>query len=206
MTTTPHGRKPAFDPDRKWGLMPSADKASGSNAEGSTYVIPGHVISASGPEFVSEKIGRGREEKAKRRREERETDEMLHRLLGRDGGGDGDRNAAAGAVRKAREVMKTLKGDKDAKVTKKGKNCRKVAYSAEAIKRLGFDPVVKFGREGTDGDVQRKVCSFAPYHVRPASAYRLVQVGHTCLAAEGMWRHHPATAPRETNPLRSVRS
>ncbi|KAF8485480.1 hypothetical protein JB92DRAFT_2836875 [Gautieria morchelliformis] len=154
MTTTPHGRKPAFDPDKKWGLLPSADTAS--SAEGSTYVIPGHVISASGPEYVSEKIGRGREEKAKRRRDEKKTDEMLHRLLGRDGGGDGNRNAAAGAVRKAREVMKTLKGDKDA-MKKKGKDSTKIAYSAETIKRLGFDPVVKVGRESTEGDVQRKL-------------------------------------------------
>ena len=157
MTTTPHGRKPAFDPERKWGLLPSAELGSRSNAEGSTYVIPGHVISASGPEYVDEKIGRGREERAKRRREEKKTDELLNRLLGRDGGGDGDRNAAAGAVRKAREVMKTLKGDKDAKVTK-GKDCKK-DYSAETMKRFGFDPIVKGGRENEE-DVQRKVSCF----------------------------------------------
>lgn len=165
MTTTSHGRKPAFDPDRKWGLLPSADVTSRSNAEGSTYVIPGHVISAAGPEYVSEKIGRGREERAKRRREEQKTDEMLSRLLGRDGGGDGDRNAAAGAVRKAREVMKTLKGDKDTEVKKKKaeKDRRKTSYSAEAIKKLGFDPIAKGGRENNEEDIQRKVNPFSPF-------------------------------------------
>jgi minichromosome maintenance protein 10 len=157
MTTTPHGRKPGFDPERKWGLLPSADAKATTGVEGgSTYVIPGHVISASGPEYVSEKIGRGREEKAKRRREEKETEEMLGRLLGREGGGQGDRNAAAGAVRKAREVMQTLKGGKPA-VKRQGQECRKSAYSAEAIKRLGFDPISRGGRESGEGEKQRKV-------------------------------------------------
>ncbi|KAF8583408.1 hypothetical protein K439DRAFT_1412151 [Ramaria rubella] len=156
MTTTAHIRKPAFDPERKWGLLP-ADGGSRSGAESaSTYVIPGHVISGSGPEYVGEKIGRGREEKAKRRREEKETDAMLNRLLGRDGGGAGDRNAAAGAVRRAREVMKSLKGEKT-RAKDKGKECRKSAYSAEAIKRLGFDPVSKSVQESNAGDVKRKL-------------------------------------------------
>lgn len=158
MTTTPHGRKPAFDPERKWGILPSDAglKSSPVTEGGSTYVIPGHVISASGPEYVGEKLGRGRQEKAKRQREEKETEEMLSRLLGREGGGEGDRNAAAGAVRKAREVMQTLKGCKPA-VKQRGQKDRKSAYSAETIKSLGFDPINTRSRECSEGDVQRKV-------------------------------------------------
>ena len=168
MSTTPHARKSAFDPDKKWGLLPSADTGSTTTSEGgSTYVIPGHVISASGPEYVGEKIGRGREEKAIRRREEKKTEEILSRLLGRDGGGDGDRNAAAGAVRKAREVMKALKGDTDATLQvkkRKEQGWKKSAYSAEAIKKLGFDPIAKGGRKNGEGGVQRKASIHSQSH------------------------------------------
>jgi minichromosome maintenance protein 10 len=118
-----------------------------------TYVIPGHVVSTgsrAGPEYVEEKIGRGREERVKRKREEKATEAMLNKMLG-----SGSRTGA-GMVQKARAVMKELKGGKTATTAaviaaKAGRG-----YSAEAIKKLGFDPGAKRGQKG-DFDTRRKV-------------------------------------------------
>lgn len=120
-------------------------------------MMSGHVISASGPEYVGEKIGRAREERVKRKRDEKKTDEILNRLLVMNGGGR-DTNAAAGTVRKAREVMKSMKSlrCKEPQGEDKPRKSRKSAYSAETIKRLGFDPATKGGQEGNAGDMALK--------------------------------------------------
>jgi len=161
MTTTAKARKNNFDPDRKWGLLPDESKGNRNDraGEGSTYVISGHIVSSSRPEYVEEKIGRERAERTKRRREEQENEKLLNSLLGREGGG-GDRNAAAGAVRKAREVMKTLRDDKESNTSKEKKDAvssKKYGFSAETIKTLGFDPTARTSRPNKVADAQSKV-------------------------------------------------
>ncbi|KIJ47326.1 hypothetical protein M422DRAFT_45867 [Sphaerobolus stellatus SS14] len=173
MSTSNKARKPAFDPDRKWGLLPDESKVGGGSGsgEGTTYVISGHVISSSRPEYVEEKIGRGRAERLKRRREEEETEKMLNTVLGRDGDGVNP-NSAAGAVRKAREVMKMLKGEKADKKGSSSDSAKeagpaKKGYSAEAIKRIGFDPMAKSGRDEKTADTQRKLELLESLQKRP---------------------------------------
>lgn len=83
--------KRSFDGESKWGLLP----------EGSTYIFAGHVIGGGGgggPEYVEEKIGRSRAEQAKRRREARETDEMLNKQLGRARGEQGEQKRSYSAA------------------------------------------------------------------------------------------------------------
>jgi minichromosome maintenance protein 10 len=149
----------AFDPERKWGLLP----ANGSNSTagpsrsggGATYIISGRVIS-NRPEYVNEKLGRSRAERQKRKREEEAGEAVLDKLLSRDGG----RTVGAIAIEKAREARKGNTGpSKEAAGTK---DVRKAAYPAEALKRIGFDPTLKAGDQGQirDRDGKKRVgCS-----------------------------------------------
>jgi len=166
-------RKPAYDPARQWGLKP-VDGDSG----GSTYVISGHVVNGSKWESPSaiEGIGREGQAKAKRKISTKDADRTLMNLLKRDKEG-------MRVVMKAREVGQ--RGVVDGGAKKGVSNCKadgkfekrtvvvdgeaeelwaakviptKAGYSAEVIKRLGFDPIGQ-ARIRTDSDTQKKVCA-----------------------------------------------
>ena len=167
-------RKPAYDPARQWGLKP-VDGDSG----GSTYVISGHIVNGSRWESPSavEGIGREGQAKAKRKVSSKDADRTLMKLLERDKEG-------MRAVMKAREVGQ--RGIMDGSAKKGAPNCKadgksgkktavgvegeteelrvaevipaKAAYSAEVIRRLGFDPIGQ-ARMKTSSDTQKKVCA-----------------------------------------------
>lgn len=175
-TSSAPKRKPAYDPSRQWGLKP-ADADSGG---GSTYIVSGHIVSGSkwDPKSVhaTENIGREGQAKAKRKMSGKDGDRALMNLLERDKEG-------MKAVMKAREVGKPEGSNRNGKTGSKGKTERqggqsvsedgtaeedeqvkdvvtaRGGYSAQVIKQLGFDPIVKAGqhRDRTDLDMQKKV-------------------------------------------------
>ncbi|KAI0060179.1 hypothetical protein BV25DRAFT_1828294 [Artomyces pyxidatus] len=183
LTTGPPKRKSDYDPVRKWGLAPETKTPTlTSDAGGATYVVSGHVVSAKAPLFTGEKIGREAQARAQRA-SERDTDKMLKQLLERDKEG-------MRAVEKAREYAAQMKekerlerqaakgkGRKGAPSAQKAKAretaepsapCKeglapRNAYSAEVIKRLGFDPTIKPGyrREEDPTDIQHQLQDLA---------------------------------------------
>ena len=169
-------RKPDYDPQRQWGLQPSEASARGGDA---TYVVSGHVVSGSNRDasslFVAETMGREGQARAKRKLAQ-DANRELKVLLQRDKEG-------MRAVAKAREigsmtVKRASSGAKDKSSAKGKQKARdtddvsesddtkiseapqtKLAYSAEIIKKLGFDPAVKIGQtRGAQSAVQDKVC------------------------------------------------
>jgi minichromosome maintenance protein 10 len=167
-------RKPDYDPQRQWGLQPSEASARGGDA---TYVVSGHVVSGSNRDvsslFVAETMGREGQARAKRKLVQ-DADRELKGLLERDKEG-------MRAVAKAREIgsmtmKQASRGAKDKSSAKGKQKARdtdesddmkiskapqtKLAYSAEIIKKLGFDPAVKMGQKrGGQSAVQEKVRS-----------------------------------------------
>ncbi|KDQ20112.1 hypothetical protein BOTBODRAFT_51459 [Botryobasidium botryosum FD-172 SS1] len=161
MSSTAHaGKSKNYDPDRKWGLQPAngASRPSGdaSSGGGATYLFSGHVIN-SRAEYVSEKLGRERGEREERKRK-KEEEAVLGKLLSRDGG----RSVGALAVEKARRAVLKEKGkgkekemskagdsDEDATGNAEESGSKKGnAYSAQAMRSIGFDPTPK-GIRGT---------------------------------------------------------
>ncbi|KAI5990380.1 hypothetical protein EDD15DRAFT_2170260 [Pisolithus albus] len=166
-------RKGDFDPSRQWGLKPE------TTPNDSTYVVSGHVVGGSvGSLFVSERLGREAQAKAKRKLE-RNTDRELKTLLDRDKEG-------MKAVTKAREYAahmskspkaasggKTDKGKQKAQDRLSAENevntspaeltssSVKQAYSASIIKQLGFDPAAKGGKRSDDPCLQKKIEALA---------------------------------------------
>lgn len=81
LSTAAKRSKPAFDPARRWGLLP--DNSGGG---GATYVVSGHVV-AGGSDPRSVHVGEavGREAQAKAARASaKEADRALQKLLQRD--------------------------------------------------------------------------------------------------------------------------
>lgn len=110
-----------------------------------------------GDEHLSEKLGRGRAEKRRKRLSEKESEEALNRLVGRKEGVGGQYLEAAARHRQSQEQRDGSDASK-AKGGGKGKskggsgadvglgqedskddNARK-AFSADSIKKIGFDP------------------------------------------------------------------
>jgi hypothetical protein len=145
-----------FDPSQKTGLLPSGAQAvpsSSRNLSGDTgamYVIGSEVIRTSRAgreEFVSEKIGRERHEKSKRKRAREEGEDRLNQLFTRDPNKHGTKAVLASETEE-KETSPVL---------------AKKAFSAEAVKRIGFDPTTMkqtTNRQNiSDADTQRKVDS-----------------------------------------------
>ncbi|KAJ7756294.1 hypothetical protein B0H16DRAFT_1417311 [Mycena metata] len=165
MSTTARKQKPEYDPRLKWGLKP-LNQSSG----GATYVVSGHIVGGgNGADslFVSESMGREGQAKANRKLAAREDARVLKALQSRD-------NDGMKAVMKAREVglaeKDASKGSgkdkkKSASSTAKAANVdppakapMKSAFSAQAIKQLGFDPTLKAGfRRHEDSDIKKKL-------------------------------------------------
>lgn len=174
-TSSSKKRKADYDPQRQWGLKPS--EASGSRGDNTTYVVSGHVVSGSNRDvssmFVAENMGREGQARAKRKLMQ-DADRELKGLLERDQEG-------MRAVAKAREIgamraKRTSDSAKD-KSSKQKQAARdldgisesdyaetsnvpqtKLAYSADIIKKLGFDPAAKTGQKrAVQSSVQDKV-------------------------------------------------
>ena len=167
-------RKLDYDPQRQWGLQPS--EASSSHRDDATYIVAGHVVNGSNKDgsslFIAETMGREGQARAKRKLAQ-DADRELKGLLERDKEG-------MRAVAKAREIgamtaKRSSSGAKD-KPSAKGKQKAieadevsddtktstvpraKLAYPAEIIKKLGFDPAAKIGQNGAaQSVVQDKV-------------------------------------------------
>lgn len=112
------------------------------------YVIGSEVIRTSRAgreEFVSEKIGRERHEKSKRKRAREEGEDRLNQLFTRDPKKHGTKAVSGTKEKEASPVL------------------AKKAFSAEAVKRIGFDPTTMKQTTNwqniSDADTQRKVDS-----------------------------------------------
>lgn len=161
-------KKPAYDPARQWGLKPE------DSSSGSTYVFSGHVISGSAGDsrsmYVGETIGREAQAKASRI-SAKDADRTLKALLEKDK--EGTR-----ALIKARQAsgLKDTPKDTDSSSSKQKSDPlpsdseeeegssqqrlpRKNAYSADVIRKLGFDPTSKAGKKSKHevAELQRKV-------------------------------------------------
>ncbi|KDQ09041.1 hypothetical protein BOTBODRAFT_37419 [Botryobasidium botryosum FD-172 SS1] len=165
MSSTAHaGKSKHYDPDRKWGLDPAngASRPSGdaSSGGGATYLFSGHVIN-SRAEYVGEKLGRERGEHEERKRKNEE-ETVLGKPLSRDGG----RSVGALAAEKARRAVLKEKGKETEKSQAgeseggaaagdaKGSGSKKgSAYSAQAMRNIGFDPTPK----GIGGTSERQL-------------------------------------------------
>ncbi|KAJ7725273.1 hypothetical protein B0H14DRAFT_3098149 [Mycena olivaceomarginata] len=171
MSMTAGKRKADYDPRRKWGLKP-LDESSGA-----TYLVSGHIIHAGRVDprdslFVSENIGREGQAKAARKLAAREDAQILKALQGRDAEG-------MKAVMKAREVGLAEKEKEKLRSSTKGKQKQKSnagetsatatpdasapkampvksAFSAQALKHLGFDPTIKPGQVRHDNSATKK--------------------------------------------------
>ncbi|KAH7927185.1 hypothetical protein BV22DRAFT_1007452 [Leucogyrophana mollusca] len=170
-------RKPEYDPARQWGLKPTDSDPSGN----ATYIVSGHIVGKS-TTSVAETMGREGQAKAARK-SGKDADRELKSLLDRDKEG-------MRAVVKAREVATKMEELSRASTDKskrigKGKSKThnrpdnedissqepasssaaaptKMAYSAQIIKNLGFDPAAKTGQKRADDAVmQRKLQALA---------------------------------------------
>ncbi|KAL5478807.1 hypothetical protein ACEPAI_2084 [Sanghuangporus weigelae] len=161
LSTTAHKRKSEFDLARQWGLKP--DPASRGMDGEATFVVGGFVASSGRAQTLGN-VGNtmGREEQARaRRKADTKEDKVLTELLGKSsshsagvGGAEASREALT-VVQKARQAVTKARCDSKAAVAgsqtaapageEDGDNAelQRKAYSAELIKRLGFDPTIK---------------------------------------------------------------
>ncbi|KAG8770329.1 hypothetical protein FRC20_004080 [Serendipita sp. 405] len=178
-----------FDPSRKVGLLPVGAQAVPSDSQnrsgdtGAMYVVGSQVVRSArggGDEFVAEKLGREREEKVKRKREREEGDERLKELLARDGGLSNGAKAIAqsramttngGTHSLTKSTSLTAITASSSSSLGLGNKQGKGAFSAEAVKRIGFDPTAS-KRVVSDADVKRKLGVLESLQ-RPAKGARL---------------------------------
>lgn len=123
-----HGK---YDPVNRTGLLPRDTRESANSS--SAYIVSGRTVQSTGSEFVGEKIGFQKASLLKRKREQRNAEEEILSLLGRDGGRtEGGRN------------LMLAMGDETSGGGEAGEAPkRKSAFSAEDIRRIGFDPTLK---------------------------------------------------------------
>jgi minichromosome maintenance protein 10 len=174
-------RKASYDPQRKWGLAPADGSAAPSSAiEGATYVVEGHIVAGGKRDlFINETIGREAQARAARLAGSRDADMVLKKLLACDKEG-------MKAVQEARRFAKTARAKRIADGHEKRKEgdvgecgseeeCEsdepssdkptKNAYSAQVIKRLGFDPTLKSSRGRRADDDPTNIYSKVSFHI-----------------------------------------
>lgn len=162
-TSAKSSSRDTYDPTRKWGLLPAAglnpaaSKTSASLGGGTTYVMPGVVISSRRDKALSEVMGREKHDKKRRRAEKEAQERELAKLIEKDGGKTG----GAKAVMMARQALCAKRVPSESKrkgsaasnqdvlatVELKGSDSRtsKRVFSATTVKRIGFDPSAKSG-------------------------------------------------------------
>ncbi|KAL1408137.1 hypothetical protein Q8F55_004940 [Vanrija albida] len=143
------GTADKFDPRKKTGLLPrngamSAPRGPENGGGGATYVVGTRVartgttpggIPAFGDAHLSERLGRSQAEKRKRKAEEAQAEAALERLFKRQGG---DAGVAA-------DYLSSIGVGKKKEPPADGKR----AFSAQAVRRIGFDPS---GRRDDDAE------------------------------------------------------
>ncbi|KZT02785.1 uncharacterized protein LAESUDRAFT_738494 [Laetiporus sulphureus 93-53] len=177
MSTGAKRSKPAYDPARQWGLKPPDN-------DGATYVVSGHIVSGANDAkslFISESLGRDAQAKASRRGSAKAADEALQKLLKRDREGtkalvtarefgkraSKEEKGKAVPGKRKREIDENesgttgMDGERGSADEEEPRKKRKTAYSAQMIKRLGFDPTAKDGRRAADDEVQSKLAVLA---------------------------------------------
>jgi len=171
---------------------------SASSSASATYIIGGHVVRPDRPaslfgqpEYTSEKIGRNKDAITKRKREEAEAEEQFLRLLGRDAGKtQGGKNlvearrseeeerinnggAPLGKDKKKKKESRRSDGEEieeEEETEEDGKRKRRnKGFSAEAIKRIGFDPTLPFGHVRREEGDEKKRVSGGPFRLDDAT-------------------------------------
>ncbi|KAF8889089.1 hypothetical protein BD779DRAFT_1623344 [Infundibulicybe gibba] len=174
-TTAAPKRKPAYDPSRQWGLKPTEPEV-----DGATYVVSGHIVSGSANDpntlHISETIGREGQARARRRTAGQNADRTLKALLERDKEGMKAVIKAREVGMEGKEEQKEKLGKRKPNPAGNGKTkvadlsnenesadeapaintaeiqLAKHSYPAAVIKKLGFDPTLKFGQKQNNGD------------------------------------------------------
>ncbi|WVQ75339.1 hypothetical protein IAR50_004957 [Cryptococcus sp. DSM 104548] len=147
----------------KTGLLPAHGRIATPRGRedgggGATYVVGGGVIhtgGALGDENVTEKLGRGRAGRLRRKEEQKQAERDLEKLFEREkaiGGGGTTGGQYLNVIKRYDGKMKE-KDDKDEK--KEEEEEKKRVFSAEAIKRIGFDPSARVGQLTKEEDQQR---------------------------------------------------
>lgn len=191
MSTTAVKRKADYDPMSKYGLLPDPSKPSMTDGGDATYVVSGHVVSggkATSGMFLGENVGREAQSKAQRQAKDRATEKSLRKLMERDREGMAAVNKAREVAKKLREERgegKEGKAGKKGEKSESGKTNskrkardgedaedglnaeenrpQKSAYTAEIIRRLGFDPTLKPGERRQESDMSSQVRGYPLY-------------------------------------------
>jgi minichromosome maintenance protein 10 len=159
----------------------AAPRSQDNGGGGVTYVVGGNPVNmrrtdgglrSFGDEKLSEKLGRSRAERKKRKLEAEQADQVLNDLLGKDGGGGmttGGKylaqveKANAARVAESDKAKGKDKGKGKADQKDKGKEGEDVdpkrVFSAGAIRKIGFDPTARRGER--DGEETQKRVSQA---------------------------------------------
>ncbi|ORX36122.1 hypothetical protein BD324DRAFT_652025 [Kockovaella imperatae] len=135
---------------KKSGLLPNRGAQTGQGDAGATYVVGGNAIHTRsdgglrsfGNEHLSEKLGRGRAERRKRRLEEQDAEEAISKLLKED------KNGSTGAKYLA-------KLGKSVTQAKESVEDRKRPFGVHAVRRIGFDPTLKAGQRDDEDHAKR---------------------------------------------------
>jgi minichromosome maintenance protein 10 len=161
-------KKPAYDPARQWGLKPEG------SSSGSTYVFSGHVISGSAGDsrsmYIGETIGREAQARASRI-SAKDADRTLKALLEKDkegtrallkarqASGRGDANKGTDMTSSKRKSETLPEDSEEEEGSSQSQLPRKNAYSADVIRKLGFDPTSKAGKKNKHevAELQKKV-------------------------------------------------
>lgn len=169
-----------IDHRNKTGLLPAAGpqaapRGADNGGGGVTYVVGGGVVRANGSEglkgwgeeHLSEKLGRSRADKRKRRLEEKEAEEALSRMMMQKEGVGGKYLVAAANHRRADDEMgkNGKRAQNDAAMRRKADtekiqdvalNVGKKPFSAQSIKRIGFDPTNLLAQPRLCGQEEKK--------------------------------------------------
>lgn len=181
-TTINHKTKTGLLPASGPQVAPRNDNGGG----GATYLVAGKTVQTGrsegalnnfGEENLGERLGRNRSAKDKRKRENKETEKVLKRLMSGGQGSSGDKNMKALRSKikateeeKKKEKEKEDQGDKGS--TSKGKRKarpekeeeeeskeeedRKRPFTSESIKRIGYDPTALARAVGLGKDEKKR--------------------------------------------------
>ncbi|AFR95873.1 hypothetical protein CNAG_06588 [Cryptococcus neoformans var. grubii H99] len=140
------------------GLLPPAGarpaaRGPDNGGGGGTYIVGGGVINTGtfGDENIAGRLGRSRAEKKKRRQQKKEAEKEFQVLYERErgiGGGTTGGMYLEALKRKHKKEESLSEGDEDELE-------RKPVFSAEAIKRIGYDPSAKRGQFSKEEDQKR---------------------------------------------------
>ncbi|TYJ55121.1 hypothetical protein B9479_004157 [Cryptococcus floricola] len=149
------------------GLLPANGRIATPRGEangggGATYVVGGGVIHTGGPpgdENVADRLGRGRAGKKRRKVEQQEAERDLQKLFEREkamGGGGTTGGRYLNVIKRYEGKTKEKDGkDKEDKDQEDEEEKKTRVFSAEAIKKIGFDPSARAGQLTKEEDRER---------------------------------------------------